>query len=142
MATKKTKKTKKTAAKPRTTRKAQKKGKKAGEGEEEKWTWLDILRTPVLASVGAFSMAEEGIENFVKDLVERGETSEKEGKKIVDDFRKRSSRNRKDFEKRIDDRIGKGLKALRLPTKKDVDSLSRKIDKLQRRVEALSGKGK
>ncbi len=141
-----TKKTKKTAAKSRTTRKAQKKGqkkgKKAGDGKEEKWTWLDILRTPVLASVGAFSMAEEGIENFVKDLVERGETSEKEGKKIVDDFRKRSSRNRKDFEKRIDDRIGKGLKALRLPTKKDVDSLSRKIDKLQRRVEALSGKGK
>jgi poly(hydroxyalkanoate) granule-associated protein len=142
MATKKTKKTKKSAGKPRTTRKAKKKGAKADATEKENWTWLDILRTPVLASVGAFSMAEEGIENFVKDLVERGETSEKDGKKIVEDFRKRTNRNRKDFEKRIDERIERGLKALRLPTKKDVDSLSRKIDKLQRRVEALSSKGK
>ncbi len=142
MATKKTKKTKKTAGKSQKTRKAKKKGKNTGEAEEENWTWLDILRTPILASVGAFSMAEEGIDNFVTDLVERGEASEKEGKKIVDDFRKRSNRNRKDFEKRIDDRIEKGLKALRLPTKKDVDSLSRKIDKLQRRVDTLSSKGK
>jgi polyhydroxyalkanoate synthesis regulator phasin len=142
MATKKTKKTKKTAGKARKTQKAKKKGKKADGAGEETWTWLDILRTPVLASVGAFSMAEEGIENFVKDLVERGETSEKDGKKIVADFRKRTNRNRKDFEKRIDEKIEKGLKALRLPTKKDVDSLSRKIDKLQRRVDALSSKGK
>ena len=130
MATKKTKKS------------AKKAKKKTGKAKEEKWTWFDILRTPILASVGAFSMAEEGIEKFAKDLVERGEASEKEGKKIVDDFRKRTARNRKDFEKRIDDRIEKALKAFRLPTKKDVDALLRKIDKLERRVEKLTGKGR
>lgn len=130
MATKKTKKS------------AKKAKKKTGKAKKEKWTWLDILRTPILASVGAFSMAEEGIGDFVKDLVERGETSEKEGKKIVDDFRKRTTRNRKDFEKRIDERIEKALKAFRLPTKKDVDALMRKIDKLEKRVGKLTEKGR
>ncbi len=139
MAAKKTKKARKGAKKSKKTRKAAKKG---GKVEEEKWTWIDILRTPVLASVGAFSMAEEGIEKFVKDLVDRGEASEKDGRKIVTDFRKRTARNRKDFEKRIDERIEKGLKAFRLPSKKNVDALSRKIDKLQRRVDSLSRKGK
>lgn len=136
MAAKKAKKKTKKA-----TGKAAKKGakKNAGKTEEEKWTWLDILRTPILASVGAFSMAEEGIEKFVKDLVERGETSEKEGKKIVEDFRKRTSRNRKDFEKKTDERIEKALKALRLPTKRDLTALEHKIDKLERRVNKLLG---
>ena len=128
-------------AKKKTT-KAAKKGKapakkKADKKKSEKWTWFDILRTPILASVGAFSIAEEGIEKFVRDLVERGETSEKEGKKIVDDFRKRTRKNRKDFEDRIDERIQKALKSFRLPTRKDVDTLSRKIDKLEKRVSAL-----
>ena len=134
MAAKKTKKKTKKATK--------KTKKKATEAKEEKWTWSDILRTPILASVGAFSMAEEGIEKFVKDLVERGEASEKEGKKIVNDFRKRTARNRKDFEKKTDDRIEKALKAFRLPTKKDINTLSRKIDMLERRVDKLTKKGK
>jgi polyhydroxyalkanoate synthesis regulator phasin len=136
MATKKTKKGTKKTTKKASAKKAK---KKTGKAEEEKWTWGDILRTPILASVGAFSMAEEGIEKFVKDLVERGEASEKEGKKIVEDFRKRTSRNRKDFEKKTDERIEKALKALRLPTKKDVNTLKRKIDKLEKRVEKLLG---
>ena len=136
MATKKTKKSTKKTARKASGKKAK---KKTGKAEEEKWNWMDILRTPILASVGAFSMAEEGIEKFVKDLVERGETSEKEGKKIVEDFRKRTSRNRKDFEKKTDERIEKALKALRLPTKKDVNSLTRKIDKLEKRVDKLLG---
>ena len=135
MATKKTKK----SAKKKATKKAKKKTTKA---REEKWTWVDVLRTPILASVGAFTMAEEGIEKFAKDLVERGEASEKEGKKIVNDFRKRTTRNRKDFEKKIDDRIEKALKTFRLPTKKDVNTLLKAVEKLEKKVDALSKKRK
>lgn len=120
-------------------KKSKKKTKKS-KAKEEKWTWIDIFRTPILASVGAFSIAEEGIEKFVRDLVERGETSEKEGKKIVADFRKRTRRNRKDFEVRIDERIEKALKAFRLPTKKDIVTLTKKIEKLEKRIDRLTKK--
>ena len=127
------KKTKKSA------KKSKKKTKKS-KAKEEKWTWIDIFRTPILASVGAFSIAEEGIEKFVRDLVERGEASEKEGKKIVADFRKRTRRNRQDFETRIDERIEKALKAFRLPTKKDIVTLTKKIEKLEKRIDRLTKK--
>ena len=137
-----TKKTKKSAKKKTTKKTAKKTKKKTTKAKEEKWTWVDVLRTPILASVGAFTMAEEGIEKFAKDLVERGETSEKEGKKIVKDFRKRTTRNRKDFEKKIDDRIEKALKAFRLPTKKDVNTLIKSVEKLEKKVDALSKKRK
>lgn len=119
---------------------AKKSKKKTRRAKEEKWTWIDIFRTPILASVGAFSIAEEGIEKFVRDLVERGEASEKEGKKIVADFRKRTRRNRKDFEAGIDERIEKALKAFRLPTKKDVVALTKKIEKLEKRIDRLTKK--
>lgn len=133
------KKAKKSAKK--TTGKTKRKSEQA-KPKREKWTWLDVLRTPILASVGAFSIAEEGIEKFVRDLVERGEASEKEGKKIVNDFRKRTRRNRKDLEKSIDGRIERTLRSFRLPTKKDVDSLSKKIEQLESRVNKLIKKGK
>jgi poly(hydroxyalkanoate) granule-associated protein len=108
---------------------------------DDRWTWLDILRTPILASVGAFSIAEEGIEKFIDELVERGEASEKEGKKIAADFRKRTRRNRRDLEKGIDQRIQKTLKAFRLPTKQDVASLTRKIGQLEKKVNKLAKQG-
>lgn len=125
----------------KTTKKAAKKPAKGKGGKkEEKWTWLDILRTPILASVGAFSIAEEGIEKFVHEIIERGEATEKEGKKIVEDFRKRARRNRRDLEKGIDDRIEKTLKSFRLPTKADVQGLERKIDQLEKKVSRFSRK--
>jgi poly(hydroxyalkanoate) granule-associated protein len=111
-----------------------------GNARDSKWTWIDVLRTPILASVGAFSIAEEGIEKFVRDLVERGEASEKEGKKIVSDFRRRTHRNRKDLESSVDGRIEKALKSFRLPTKKDVEELSKKIDQLERRIARMPKK--
>jgi poly(hydroxyalkanoate) granule-associated protein len=131
MATKKAKKSAK---------KSKKKSKKKTQKKGDTWTWIDIFRTPILASVGAFSMAEEGFEKFVRELVERGEASEKEGKKIVNDFQKRTRRNRRDLEKNVDDRIQRALKSFRLPTKKDVDTLSRKIDQLERKVNRLARK--
>jgi polyhydroxyalkanoate synthesis regulator phasin len=40
----------------------------------------------------------------------------------------------------VDERIEKALKSFRLPTRKDIDTLARKIDKLENRVNALSRK--
>jgi polyhydroxyalkanoate synthesis regulator phasin len=124
----------------KSTKKTKGETKKKAKKKADKWTWIDILRTPILASVGAFSIAEEGIEKFVKELVERGEASEKEGKKLVEDFRKRTKKNRKDFESGTDERIEKALKKFRLPSKKDVDSLTRKLERLEKRVDRLAKK--
>ncbi len=97
----------------------------------------DLLRNPVLASVGAFSLAEEGLERLVKELIDRGETSEREGRKLVEDYRKRATRARSDFDKTVDTRIADALGSFRLPTKKDMDDLHRKINMLERRVDKL-----
>lgn len=74
---------------------------------------------------------------MVKDLIDRGEASEREGRKIVDDYRKRATRARSDLEKNIDKRIADSLRNFRLPTKKDLDDLHRKVNTLERRIEKL-----
>ena len=131
--------TKKKAVKRKATKKKAAKKKSAkGKG----FHVIDLLRSPVLASVGAFSLAEEGIERLVNEFIDRGEASEREGKKIVDDYRKRTSKTRKDLEKRIDSRITEALKGFRLPTKKDVDALNRKLNRLEKRVDQLLTKQK
>ena len=123
----------------KTARKAAKRAP-AKKKKEEKWTWMDVLRTPILASVGAFSIAEEGVENFVREIIDRGEATEKEGKKIVEDFRKRAKKNRRDLEKGIDDQIEKTLKGFHLPTKADLQALEKKISQLEKKVDSLQKK--
>jgi len=130
----------KKAARKGTKKTAKKATKRKAAKKEEMWTWTDIFRTPLLASVGAFSIAEEGIEKFVREIIERGEATEKEGKKIVDDFRKRARKNRRDLEHGVDQRIEKTLKSFRLPTKRDVDALEKKIGQIEKKVDSLTRK--
>lgn len=111
--------------------------KKAPARKGREFGLIDLLRNPILASVGAFSLAEEGLERLVKELIDRGEASEREGKKLVDDYRKRTAKSRKDWELNIDKRIASALKAFRLPTKKDVNALDKKINTLGRKVDQL-----
>lgn len=136
MATRKTAKkaTRKKTSSRKTTKKA---AKKKAAKKREGFSIVDLLRNPVLASVGAFSLAEEGIERLVKELVDRGEASEREGKKIVEDYRRRTQKSRKDLEKNIDKRISSALRPFRLPTKKDLNDLEKKINALERKVDRL-----
>lgn len=122
-----------------------------------------MVRKVLQASVGAFALTKDEVEDFVGKLVERGEIAEQDGRRLVREvmarrrgeaedaaakmqeetrsqFSKLQEETEKQFAKAetmIDQRIEGILGRLNIPTKHDIDLLSQKIALLAEKVDAL-----
>ena len=116
-----------------------------------------LARKVLLAGVGAVALTMEEAQEFVEKLVERGEIAETDAQKLMQELRKRARRGEKEVTKAaqkaekdtksavkkaegaLEDTVESVLKGLNVPSKSDVDALSKKIGELSRKVDALRG---
>ena len=61
----------------------------------------DLIKNLFYSGIGLASMASDKIEEVIDELTEKGNLSEGEGKKIVDDFVKQTEEKRKEFEEKF-----------------------------------------
>ncbi len=104
--------------------------------------FMSAARNVLLASIGAVVVAQEELEVFVNRLIERGELAEKDGRTLVQDLLERRKQNteraRSEVSQELDKRVEEVLHRLNMPTKSDIDALSKKINALSRKVDQLS----
>ena len=127
--------------------------------KEEANALLETARKVLLASVGAIVMASESAEKqvngFIKDveafvgkLVERGEIAEKDGRELLTeivDKRKATAKELTDKARGVVDSAEKNttgrfdglVTRLNVPTKNDIETLTKKIGTLSRKVDQL-----
>ena len=116
--------------------------------EERVNPMLAAARKVLLAGIGAVALAQEEIEDFVNRLVERGEIAEKDGRKLVNDVMEKRKKQVEDnvdktvekAEETVDSNIERVLHRMNVPTKKDIDDLSKKITTLTKKVDELNKK--
>lgn len=110
--------------------------------EKEPNPFVDAARNVLLASIGAVVVAQEEIELFVNKLVERGEIAEKDGRVLVKDLmarrKEKSEQTRTELGDEFDKRVEDVLHRLNIPSKRDIDALSKKINALSRKVDELN----
>ena len=94
-----------------------------------------IMRTSRLARKGAFQIAEESASKFYRKLLEYGEVDEEDAKNYLRQLSRAVTRRRRMVEKEIDERVMQFVEAMRLPTRMDLDRISRKIDKISQRLD-------
>lgn len=103
-----------------------------------------VARTAVLAGMGTFVLGREELDSFVAKLVEKGELTEKESRKLVSDLLEQPQVRVNEVEEKVesllDARINSILDTMNLPGKKDIDALSRKISVLSKKVAELDEK--
>ena len=92
---------------------------------------FDLIKKTMLTGVGLAAMTKDKVEELAKELTEKGEMSEKEGKELIDDLLKKSEQARKDLEKRVEDTVHKVLERMDVATKKDIAKLEKKIKNLK-----------
>lgn len=92
----------------------------------------ETLKKLVYAGVGFAAQATEKFESAVNDLVKKGKLSDKEGKKIVDDFFKKSEKKKESFESRFKSTTEEIVAKFNFATKADLDALSKRISKLEK----------
>ncbi len=98
---------------------------------------LEAARNVLLAGIGAVSLAQNEMEDFVNRLIERGEIAEKDGRKLMEDINQRRKSRMKKIEDRFETRINRILERLDIPTRADVDRLNDHIAELNRKIDEL-----
>jgi len=101
---------------------------------------LDAARKVLLAGIGAVSLAQDEIEEFVNKLIERGEIAEKDGRSLMEDINQRRKTRMKKVEDRFETRINRMLERMDIPTRADVDGLNARIAELTRKIDDLKAK--
>ena len=103
---------------------------------------LDMARNVLLAGIGAVALTQEEVEKFVHKLIERGEIAEKDGRKLINDVREKRRRKSEEAtveaEESYEGRMEEVLARMNIPSKSDIDALSRKITTLTEKVDELS----
>ena len=109
--------------------------------EEKVNPFVEGIRRAMLASVGAFSLAQDEAEKFVNKLIEKGEIAEKDGRSLLKDLSENRKKRAKESGQRVSDEMEKRMEGLlnrmNIPTKSDIEQLSKKVAELTKKIDAL-----
>lgn len=112
------------------------------ENAESSNALIGSLRRVMMASIGAFVLAQEEVEDFLGKLVDRGEIADADARKLLNDLVDDRGRMVQDGAKRaegeMDKRVESVLSRLNIPSKSEIDTLSAKISELNDKVDELN----
>lgn len=99
-------------------------------------------RKVMLASLGVVTLAQEELTGLFNNLVERGTTTEQKTRELVnkqmENRQKDAKKAAKRVEKEVEDRFEDVLHRMNIPSKNDIEKLSRKVSTLNKKVNDLS----
>lgn len=90
---------------------------------------IDLFKKTMYMGLGLAEMTREKMEEISKELMKKGELSEKEGRDFVDELSRKSQQARKSLEKRVDEMVAGALSRLNVATKTDLAALEKKLSK-------------
>ncbi len=100
---------------------------------------MGVVKKTMMTGIGLALKTKDEVEDWARDLVTRGELSENEGEKFVDELLKRYDEAREDLEKRIEKVTKEIMKKARVASMDELDSLKKEIDELRKENARLSG---
>lgn len=98
----------------------------------------EFFRKSVLAGIGLITEGSETVNKLVKELVKKGEISQKEGEKLVKDFLKKGEEARKGLAKTIHKGAEDVLGRADIATKDDLDKLNKKVASLEKKIKDMA----
>ena len=99
---------------------------------------FDFIKKAILTGVGLASMTKDKVEELAKELTEKGEITEKEGRELVDDLLKKSEQAKKDLETKIENAVEKVLGKMNIAGKEDIDRIEKRLSRLEKKETADS----
>jgi len=91
----------------------------------------DFIKNMLYMAVGYASIEKEKIEQFTKDLTEKGKFTEEEGKKMINELIQRSKEVKEDIEGKIENVSKEIYDTLHLATKEEIEALKQRISDLE-----------
>ena len=98
-------------------------------------TFFDVIRNAIMAGFGV----QEKVKEFIDELVKKGELNESQGAKLVKEWTETADKTSDQFTKSFSEVISKTMDKMNLPTKDDIEKLSKEIQDISARVSKLEG---
>jgi len=100
----------------------------------------DMFRKMGLFGIGVISLTQEKVEEFSQEMIKKGELSREEGKKFVREVLSEREKQIQDLEEKINERVKESFEKSGVVMKSDITALEKKIEKLEKTIQAISKK--
>ena len=91
-----------------------------------------IFEKLYLAGLGAFSLSKEKVEEFVDELVKRGEVTQDEKAKIITDTMKKVEERTKQAKAWVEESVAATMEKMKPKMLNDIEQLKVKVEKLEK----------
>jgi polyhydroxyalkanoate synthesis regulator phasin len=108
---------------------------------KEDFSMLDLIKKSMLTGIGLALKTKDEVEDLVKDLQKRGEMSESEGRKFMDDVQKRYDEAQEKLEKRVEKSVKDFLRKTNIVTTDELKELKKEIRELKSIVNTMATRG-
>lgn len=102
---------------------------------------LDFLEQTRRAGKGALSLADEARERAYQRLVDQGELTEEEAREFLGSLGKNLGKQRRDLERTIDRRVRQMVDGMRLPSRAEVQDLTKRVDRIVKKLDGALADG-
>lgn len=94
----------------------------------------DLLKKIFFAGVGSLSLTYDKAKDLVEDMVQRGKITVEQGKKLNEELKKVVEDNKSNAQNisEVENNIKNYINSLNLATKEDLETLSNRIEKLEK----------
>ena len=93
---------------------------------------MKLVKRTAFVSLGLAAMSAATIKRIGKKIADEGKLSEDEGKKLIDDLLEQSKKSKAEVKKTINTSVKDSLTDLDVATNKDVKSINRRLDKIEK----------
>lgn len=95
----------------------------------------DLFKKSLLTGLGFAVVSKEKLEETVKEMIDKGNLTEKEGEKLVEEMVGYADKTKGEMEKQIDKYVEKAINRLGLARKSDLQELQSSIMLIQQQLE-------
>lgn len=95
----------------------------------------NIFQEGLYVGLGLAHRTKKKIEEFAQKITREYNMSEEEGKRFIDDLLKESEESETRLDELIEKRLQNYMKDANIPTKQDIDKLTKKIDQLEKKLD-------
>ena len=95
---------------------------------------MKLVKRTAFVSLGLAAMSAATIKRIGKKIADEGKLSEDEGKKLIDDLLEQSKKSKAEVKKTINTSVKESLTDLDVATNKDVKSINKRLDKIEKSI--------
>lgn len=89
---------------------------------------FDVVKKALLAGLGV----QQSVQNFLDDLVKKGELSDGDAAKLLKEWITKTEETAQQIEKKVNETVTKSLSAINLPSRQDIARLEKQIEDLSK----------